>query len=50
MNIQEIIVISIVVVAALWYERTFVKQFTREKGGCRKCSCGESKDIKARSN
>jgi hypothetical protein len=42
MNIQEIVIISIVIVAALWYGRTFFKQFTRQKSGCRKCSCYKS--------
>lgn len=50
MNLQEIIVIVIVIIAALWYGRTLIKQFTREKGGCRKCSCGGSGGIKAKDN
>lgn len=50
MNIQEIIVILIVVVAVLWYGRTFFKQFSQQKEGCRKCSCGKSKELKTKSN
>lgn len=50
MNIQEIIVILIVVVAVLWYGRTFFKQFTQQKEGCRKCSCGKSEIRKMKNN
>jgi hypothetical protein len=50
MNIQEITVILIVGIAALWYGRTFLKQFTRQKGGCRTCTCGESDELKSKDN
>lgn len=50
MNIQELTVSLIVGIAALWYGRSVFKQLTRQKGGCRKCSCGESGERKAKKN